>query len=184
MYTDDNDGKFPVGAWAPPEYYKDEKIWLCPAAVKPFENGGRNPFCSFNWGLGPRSYHPNAWTNSEACYGTQRDELMWKSPYVKTANRIPMFLDGSRGNVVWHKDDPPAFDGELYTLGTNVSEMKGLCLNRHNEVTNGAFCDFSVRRIGLKELWELPWHRQWNKNNDPPPQWPRWMQHMKDYAIN
>jgi len=193
MYVDDNESYFPAGAWIPPEYYKDKEIWLCPSAVKPFESGGRNPFCSFSvaaFETIQRSYHPNAWANKTANYSTQKDVLMWKSPYIKGSDKIPMFLDGSRGFVVWHKDEPPAFDGELYTLGTDVSEMKGFCLNRHNEAINISFCDFSVRRAGLKELWELQWHRYWYNGSNPkappdynPPDWPRWMQHMKNYSL-
>jgi hypothetical protein len=40
--------------------------------------------------------------------------------------------------------------------------------------------DFSVRKIGLKELWKLKWHRQFDTNADSPV-WPEWMKSFKDY---
>lgn len=61
--------------------------------------------------------------------------------------------------------------------------MKRVCLNRHNEHVNGVFLDLHTSKIGLKELWELRWHRDWNPNDDPPPDWgtqASWMTHMKD----
>jgi hypothetical protein len=55
-------------------------------------------------------------------------------------------------------------------------------------MTNGAFMDFSVRRIGLKELWTLKWHRkfdtagEWTKAGGVLPEdWPEWMWNFTDY---
>jgi hypothetical protein len=66
--------------------------------------------------------------------------------------------------------------------------MRRVCLNRHNAATNGAFLDFSVRRIGLKELWTLKWSRNFVTNNYwtkaggvMPGDWPGWMSNFKDY---
>jgi len=46
--------------------------------------------------------------------------------------------------------------------------MKRVCIDRHNGYVNGVFLDFSARRIGLKELWVLKWHRSFNVTADPP----------------
>ena len=75
-------------------------------------------------------------------------------------------------------DAPPAYDGESYT-GTD-DYMTAFCVNRHNGYVNGTFLDWSVRRIGLKELWKLKWHRYFD-TNAPLPTWPNWMRHLKDY---
>jgi len=32
-------------------------------------------------------------------------------------------------------------------------------MNRHNGYVNSLFLDWSARKIGLKELWTLKWHR-------------------------
>ena len=62
------------------------------------------------------------------------------------------------------------------------------CINRHNGYVNGLFFDWSVRRVGLKELWTLKWHRKfnvagpWTKAGGARPEdWPEWMRGFKDY---
>jgi prepilin-type N-terminal cleavage/methylation domain-containing protein len=62
------------------------------------------------------------------------------------------------------------------------------CLDRHNGCVNGLFLDWSVRRVGLKELWTLKWYDQfdragrWTKAGGvKPAQWPKWMRNFKDY---
>ena len=66
---------------------------------------------------------------------------------------------------------------ELGPLGVN---MQGFCIDRHNGFINGLFVDFSVRSVGLKELWKLKWHREFDRNAEPPV-WPEWMKNFKDY---
>lgn len=62
------------------------------------------------------------------------------------------------------------------------------CINRHNGYVNGLFLDWSVRKIGLKELWTLKWNYSFNTANEwtraggvHPEDWPEWMQNFKDY---
>lgn len=83
--------------------------------------------------------------------------------------------------------NPPPYDG--YTGDKpNLNEMDFVCVNRHNGAVNGAFMDWSARKIGLKELWTLKWHRNYN-NASPwtkaggvkPTNWPQWMKKFKDY---
>jgi prepilin-type processing-associated H-X9-DG protein len=69
-----------------------------------------------------------------------------------------------------------------------VSEMGRFCIDRHDGQVNGLFLDWSVRRIGLKELWTLKWHGSfntagpWTKAGGVQPQdWPEWMREFKDY---
>ena len=66
--------------------------------------------------------------------------------------------------------------------------VKGFCIERHGAFTNGLFLDWSVRRLGLKQLWTLKWHRDcdtagpWTRaGNVRPEDWPRWMREMQDY---
>ena len=63
-----------------------------------------------------------------------------------------------------------------------------LCINRHNGAINGLFLDWSVRKIGLKELWTLKWYLNfdtsgpWTKAGGVLPEdWPHWMRGFKDY---
>ena len=208
MYTQDNNGLFmpdqgheKYAALGRPElkfYYKNDKLLLCPMATKTYEAGGRNPFAAWRGdepddplGNLPCSYGINSWIVSQPCAsGTDTDDgaLLWRTPDVKGAAYVPMILDcaGYENACPWHKDKPPAYPGEFIT-GSNIDEMKYVCLNRHNQAINGVFCDFTVRKIWLKELWELWWHRDWNPNNDPPPDfitvtgdYNGWMAHFKD----
>jgi prepilin-type N-terminal cleavage/methylation domain-containing protein len=66
--------------------------------------------------------------------------------------------------------------------------MGAFCINRHSGCVNGLFLDCSVRRVGLKELWTLKWHKQFNTvgpwtkaGGIQPEDWPQWMHRFKDY---
>ena len=50
------------------------------------------------------------------------------------------------------------------------------------------FMDWSVRKVGLKELWTLKWSRDFDTAGPwtlaggvKPEDWPAWMQRFKDY---
>ena len=99
-------------------------------------------------------------------------------------------LDAKQFYVVMpvNGDEPPEYEGEPAgaTRGWSMP-MKMLCINRHNYAINGVFLDWSSRRIGLKELWKLKWHRQYDINAGPvegkpaPAGWPKWMRRLKKY---
>jgi prepilin-type processing-associated H-X9-DG protein len=62
------------------------------------------------------------------------------------------------------------------------------CINRHNGGVNGLFYDWSVRKVGLKELWTLKWYPDFNTAGPwtkaggvRPGDWPAWMRQFKDY---
>jgi len=107
-------------------------------------------------------------------------EYNFRTVHVQGADNIPLFLDCCWDDA-WPKqtDEPPGYDGDVIE-SPNVDEMKRFCINRHDGFVNGAFVDFSVRRIGLKGLWKLKWHRGY-KVNHPLPVWPEWMRRFKDY---
>jgi len=66
--------------------------------------------------------------------------------------------------------------------------MKHFCIDRHNGFINHLFLDWSVRPVGLKELWTFKWHREfdvrgpWTKAGGiQTADWPEWMRKFKDY---
>lgn len=66
--------------------------------------------------------------------------------------------------------------------------MKSFCIPRHGPFINGLFMDWSVRKIGLKELWTLKWYPDFNTRgpwtragNVPSDRWPQWMRSLKEY---
>jgi len=119
-----------------------------------------------------------------------RKDSFWGSENVQGAGDIPAFGDALWW-CAWPKDtdEPPRFadDIEPFPCGCRDS-MRRFCINRHDGYVNIAFLDGSVRRIGLKQLWTLKWHRnyatvnRWTRSAGvQPDDWPEWMQAFKDY---
>jgi hypothetical protein len=66
--------------------------------------------------------------------------------------------------------------------------MRCFSINRHKGYVNALFMDYSVRKVGLKELWSLKWHRNYNVRGPwtiasgvQPDDWPPWMKEFNDY---
>jgi len=85
----------------------------------------------------------------------------------------------------YHNQPPPRQEG--YSGGGETNWIFW-CINRHNGGINMLFMDGSVRKVGLKELWTLKWHRTYNTRGmwtkaggADPADWPQWMRHYKDY---
>jgi len=121
--------------------------------------------------------------------GTRTWDEVWNTANDKRAAYVPLLLDSARWRHTPNlEDNPPEYDGEIYfSIPVNVDEIKGFCQNRHNERVNCLFLDFSTRPVGLKELWELWWHRNWPRDREivPRPDFctvSPWMCHMKAYA--
>jgi prepilin-type processing-associated H-X9-DG protein len=101
----------------------------------------------------------------------------------KNANNIPLFFDC----VVWdtwpnHTEGPPDIDGIV------SNEMHLVCINRHKGYINTVFVDLNVRRVGLKEIWTLDWHRNFNTEGiwttaggAVASDWPVWMRNFKEF---
>jgi hypothetical protein len=179
-------------------YFKDERILFCPEARKPHSAGGRNPFAAWTYDVDgveySGSYGLNCWVTKEESANTTDalgGTLRWKTPNVKGAGYVPMFVGCSlRGACVHHWDVPPQYDGQAWAAGEghDIDEMRRFCMNRHNGFVSGAFLDYSARKIGLKELWVLRWSRHWFRTSDSnltpnydPPIWPDWMRNFRDY---
>lgn len=203
IYTDENEGSFHRGwnvgwdydgGWmvALRPYYRDNKDLLCcPTATRPRLDPRDDPTIGawINDDKDHGSYGINIWvTNPPGEQDVGRPaEWYWRKRDVRGANNIPLFLD----DYWWdtrphHTDQPPAYEGQVGDWTTDA--MKMLCLDRHDGYTNGAFMDFSARRIGLKELWMLKWHRQfdtaglWTRAGGVRSEdWPSWMKHFRDY---
>lgn len=213
MYTDDNNGLFMngysggingtwIGALRP--YYKEPKIRVCPTATKPTTEGARGTFAAWGvFGAGLASDDPG-WSGpkvqgdygsygmNELAYNTppgeSRSEDCWRTVNVKGAAEIPLFFDCMWFDVYPRDmDPPPEYEGDVLKTG-GLGEMKRVCVNRHNGYINGLFMDWTVRNIGLKELWTLNWYRRFNMANAwtttggvRREDWPKWMRGFKDY---
>ena len=125
---------------------------------------------------------------------TDAKRWFWRTSNVRGAGEIPLLLDCMWIDVFPRPYElPPLYDGECTGVdngGNLPSSMKKSCVNRHDEHINMIFLDYGVRKVGLKELWELKWHRMWEEKyidaGCPPTEWndpDHWMYNMKDYAI-
>jgi prepilin-type processing-associated H-X9-DG protein len=94
---------------------------------------------------------------------------------LRNRAKVPVFLDSTTPGLYFRAGSRPL-------LGYNVT------INRHSGKINGLFLDWSVRRIGLKELWTLKWNKQFNTAGEwtkaggvQPEDWPKSMRRFKDY---
>ena len=110
-------------------------------------------------------------------------DMPWQTLDVRGADRVPVMLDSAQ-HLTGLADVglPPSCDGIPLLAGTPS------CIDRHNGGVNGVFLDWSVRRVGLKELWTLKWYPDydtggpWTKAGGvQPSDWPEWMRDFKDY---
>jgi len=200
LFTDDNNGFFmddlgsgKVHALSRPglkQYYKDDKMLLCPMATRTYMQGARCPFAAWRDVSGgdpnanpPCSYGINTWILKNATAQFQTQDRMWRTPNVKGASYVPMICDcaGYENASPWPQDEPPEYDGQ-FVMGTSYDEMRYVCLNRHNGRINIVFLDFAVSRVPLKRLWNLKWHRKWDEDQaeSGPPVWPEWMEPLPE----
>ncbi len=98
---------------------------------------------------------------------------------AKGQSNIPIYLDSALPHsiFVWEGQKPPA-----------TEEETSCCINRHDGGVNCLFLDWSVRKVGLKELWKLKWTPKFDTNGPwtsaggvKPEDWPEWMRGFKDY---
>jgi prepilin-type processing-associated H-X9-DG protein len=204
IYADDNNDNMPAASNEWPAALKplcdnSEGVNCCPLATKPVGEGGRHPFAAFvnatrlpgnTWGTADDYYYSygiNGWVCNPPpevtinAFGLPTSNN-WRRVNVTGAGNVPLLLDS-----MWidsYPDTtniPPPFDGDEYGSGPMGSkQMRFFSINRHDGFVNGLFLDFSVRKIGLKELWKLKWHRK-SDINAPTPAWPDWMKKFKDY---
>ena len=180
-------------------------IRLCPMATKPgtelglgeYGNDG-GPFSA--WGV-----FTNSWSYAvEGDYGSygwngwvgdpphdvppdlgQEHPVIWnwRKANVSGTGNIPLitanqWVDG------WprHDDSPPEHRGQPWGLTQNEN-MARFFQDRHDGSVNTAFLDWSVRRVGLKQLYKLKWHRKFDVSFLEPV-WATeapWAKNFKDY---
>ena len=116
-------------------------------------------------------------------------ERAWRTVDVQGRDRIPVYFDGAwPWNGDWSQGHmaPPEYDAVPTAAG--LGAWNSPCINRHNGGINAVFLDWSVRKVGLKELWTLKWHRKyetagpWTKAGGVMTgDWPQWMRKFKEY---
>jgi len=128
---------------------------------------------------------------------TQKSPLLWLTADVRGAERIPVQCDSAASPVgsgagFWeYGATPPPWEPIPSAASLNDSShfcSAAVCMNRHNGGINMLFLDWSVRKVGLKELWMLKWNKQYDTRGEwtkaggvEPTDWPQWMRGFKDY---
>lgn len=134
------------------------------------------------------SYGRNGWTCNPpaslvSTFGGFPTLNNWRKQTVSGGNKIPLLLDSAWVEIYPLEDNQPGIE-DVFMNGTSY-----FCIDRHGGGTvNSVFVDLSTRKVGLKELWTLKWHRKFNTNGRYTrasgmlsSEWPEWMQGFKDY---
>jgi hypothetical protein len=210
MYAQANDGKLWTGIgesgwWWPYQLedklkdWKANKTWFCPTATKPIIDESGTEVATLNifnaWGIYTNDYGgyspgPNGLAGS---YGLNRyflttpnRENNWNTVHVAGANNAPLFVDALRFDLLPRETNTPA-EYEFAAWGSG-NDLSRCCINRHHGYVGCAFADFSSRKVGLKELWTLKWHKRFNISGPytlaggmQSSDWPEWMRPFRDY---
>jgi prepilin-type N-terminal cleavage/methylation domain-containing protein/prepilin-type processing-associated H-X9-DG protein len=140
--------------------------------------------------MGYFSYGDNGWLESSFGETSTWKGRPWRTHDVIGPSRVPVLFDCAQAQAgLHHLDSPPKLPftspPSPSIFGDRVSPV---CIQRHGEGINLLFLDWSVRKVGLKELWTLKWHVQydtggpWTKAGGVQPEdWPLWMRKFKDY---
>ncbi|HNS20699.1 MAG TPA: type II secretion system protein [Sedimentisphaerales bacterium] len=183
---------------------KDKKMWLCPTAFKNRSSAAvtesrpaSSPYDAWavpsSQGGDEGSYAPNGWmcnipSGYTSMWGRGPAENYWRTALVKRADNIPVFTEGWWVDG-WplHIDNPPPTGDKRPDLPVGSNELPRLCVNRHGGAQFCVFADWSVKKVSLKQLWQLKWHKNFNTqgiwtkaggvSDDA---WPKWMAGIKD----
>jgi prepilin-type N-terminal cleavage/methylation domain-containing protein/prepilin-type processing-associated H-X9-DG protein len=179
-------------------YYSDAKLRFCPMATVSLADERRAAFAAWIRAdqLDPSkfweacgSYGLNSWASNPpptAGDGGHPLDYYWRTPNVRAAkNNIPLLLGAYwAGGFPYHEDEPPEVGNLL-----SWDEIHRYCIPRHKDSINALFVDLSVRKVGLKQLWELKWHRHFRTDLGPRDDvtcgseggWPCWMDDFRRY---
>jgi len=190
-----------LGATLP--YYENLDMRMCPS-TRPVDRppgsglqGGTftdwGPFPAESWwydSFATGSYGFNDWcadppANRRTFWGLDCDNAVRKIS-AESAYIIPVVLDSVYVESAPFENDLAPTDAEheqdRYNASWNTNAMKFHCIDRHRRGINAVFADMSARHVGIKQLWRLKWHENFNYAGARPPNaWPDWLQTYKDY---
>jgi len=207
-------GEFGPDANRPGQYHGvSTKGMLCPMATRPADRGGAGVSVvattrdGMSWSMAVEYGATfRAWVLTDpgpalrVSFGLNRWLFDRPVPYVPFAGPppsyidiyslrrtagVPLLLDAMRHcGLPKNETAPPEYENALPLQGG----MAPFCINRHDGYVNCLFLDWSVRKVGLKELWTLKWDTDFNTAGPwttaggvRPKDWPKWMRGFKDY---
>lgn len=203
-YTMEHDGWFPPadigspnvrGAWMEVLYdwWNEQEVLLkCPSALVPGDEWGGPATAYVNWNL-PHiayehgSYGLNLWVlNETRTVQYRRPENHWRrADSITEPESVPMFLDSMwrGGGPSWDNDNAiarPEYNGQWIDY---PFEMMHFAIDRHAGGVNSLFVDNSVRKVSVKALWTLRWHKYYDTERAMdmlPSWWGPWLGNIDD----
>jgi len=160
-------------------YYQDvDEIRCCPVAKKPsedYESTEMRGSITTTWGRPGESsekskgaywgsYGLNRWVTNP----NNRDNRWWKFVSVQGAHEIPVIMDAIHWHLRPHDSDrlptkPLVVYRDWPVDGAGGTQMWRCFVDRHGGAINISFLDGSVQKVPLWELWNLRWHRGFNR---------------------
>jgi len=127
------------------------------------------------------------------------DATLWRDPVerefwakflgtslIRGGQNVPVLMDCTE--IICSFGHPAVTPPEYDSVVCRSMNWEWPVINRHDGGINSLFMDWSVRKVGLKELWTLKWHRKYSTNGPwtkaggfKPEDWPQWMRKFKDY---
>jgi prepilin-type N-terminal cleavage/methylation domain-containing protein/prepilin-type processing-associated H-X9-DG protein len=190
-----------LGATLP--YYKTEILRMCPASkrVDRPPGIGQHGGTFEDWGPFPETASGEEWYDSYAtgsygfnnwCADPPAGVSWWglnhenaiRKIYDKNAYKIPLvadsvFLDTAPNNFDLAPDDQEHLMDQ-YNADWDTHSMKFYCIDRHKGGINVAFADMHAQHVGIKQLWSLKWHANFDTSALPSNAWPSWLRNYKD----
>jgi prepilin-type N-terminal cleavage/methylation domain-containing protein/prepilin-type processing-associated H-X9-DG protein len=203
-YMNENDGRF-LSAFealdwplAVRSYYGDSNdLLLCPMATRhaetsDFPPGLLRPHLGSTWTTWKARMRPpgvffygSYGLNDHVPHFCSMTSRHVGDDIIRIPLKMPVLLDCISTSAQVSRGDPPPEYEEPFEPVWGVQHF---CIDRHDGGINGLFIDWSVRKVGLKELWTLKWRPRfdtdwrWTKAGGVQPEdWPRWMRRFKDY---
>jgi prepilin-type N-terminal cleavage/methylation domain-containing protein/prepilin-type processing-associated H-X9-DG protein len=186
------------------KYYEAKEMRMCPSSKSsdkpPGENNHGGTFR--DWGPFRETESGEEWYDSFATgsYGINNwcadipNELPWwgldhdnaiRKIYDKNNYKIPLIADSVFLDTAPRHFDPAPTDEEHerdeYSAAWDTYSIKFYSIDRHNGGINAAFADMHAQHVGIKQLWRLKWHANFDTSALPPNAWPTWLQNYKDY---
>ena len=195
MYTQDYDQKFQEG-WGQSSgnsnwwmdaavlYYDNiDEIRFCPTATKtrlmpdgttPGPGVGKRPFMA--WGHLPEFFNPetdsgsygiNGWLeDSKIATGDRAGKFWRKITAIKNTANVPVLMDAQWIDAWPEPDHGPPQTEDRNWRDQKETQMARLVQNRHNERQNTLFADGTAETVGLKQLWTLKWHKEFDTGGE------------------
>ncbi len=136
----------------------------------PDDTLGRGRLLLSSYGINNWVYNPPP--NVAAIQG-RPTRYNWRTFDVPEPSMTPLFADSMwRGGGPTHTDPVPAFNGQWSGAG---AEFHHFAMQRHGKGIQLLFFDGSARAVRTRQLWRLPWHREFNREHYGKVRFPGWM---------